>query len=288
MERNHKTISPTAFNHIIFRTHYGLPLADKFAEAAEKFSPPEHLFSRETIRNNSPIFEGRYKGGEQAIEKFAKKNPNCVVLELAAGFSLHGADLVRKYPKMKYIETDLSEIIKMKEKIIKEIRATVPNIFFKSANALDPAAMKKIVSRIPSSRKIAVYCEGLLSYFDDNEKKKIAGIIHSILEKNGGIWITPDPALDINARKALKRLLPSMRRAVSKAGKMAGRKLDNHGFRSEEETDKLFHACGFLVRKYAWPVKFNAMRISGLDTAQKESLKKILKKHGKTWVMSVQ
>lgn len=286
MKRNHRTISPTAFNHIIFRMHYGLPLADKFAKAAEKYSPPEHLFDRETIRSNSPIFEGRYRGGEQAMEKFVKKNPDCVVLELAAGFSLHGADLARKYPKIKYIETDLSEIIETKENIMKEISAVRSNISFKNANALDANAIKKTLFRIPASRKIVFYCEGLLSYFDDKEKKKIAGIVRSILKKHGGVWIAPDPALDSNARRALLLLLPAYRRAVKKAEKMAKQKYDDHGFKNEKETDRLFRECGFLIKKEKWPTNLKSWKTGNYDSARLKKFKNALKKFGKTWVMS--
>lgn len=141
------------------------------------------------------MFEGRYKGGEEALEKFIKKNRNCTILELATGFSLHGADLARKYPKINYIETDLPDIIKIKEEIIKAIGLNLPNLFFKSANALDAASVKKIIFRSKPGSKVVIYCEGLLSYFDDTEKVKIAKIIISILEERGGVWITPDPAL---------------------------------------------------------------------------------------------
>jgi O-methyltransferase involved in polyketide biosynthesis len=287
MKRNYKTISPTAFNHIIFRTYYGIPLAEKFAKAAEKYSPLEHLFDRETIRNNSPIFEGRYKGGEKAIEKFVKKNPDCIVLELAAGFSLHGADLAKKYPKMEYIETDLPNIIRIKKEIMKKIGKVRENVSFKSANALDPAAVKKVVSHIPISKKIVVYCEGLLSYFNDEEKKKIAGIVHSILKKHGGAWIAPDPALDSEAREALLKILPAYRRAVKKAEKMAKQKYDDYGFKNEMDTDNLFRSCGFLVHKQGWPTKLRSLQSSGISIREKEALQKILKKFGKTWALSL-
>lgn len=250
MRRDHKTISPTAFNHIIFRTFYNMPLAEEFEKAAEKYRMREYLFNSKGIHKKmSPMFEGRYKGGEEALEKFIKKNRNCTILELAAGFSLHGASLARKYPKVNYIETDLPDIIKMKEEIVKEIGLNLSNLSFQSANALDAASVKEIISHTKPGSKVAIYCEGLLSYFDDKEKVKIAKIIRFILEKRGGVWITPDPALSAKARKYLKKDWTEYRQVMKNAEKMAKQKYDDHGFKNEEETDKFFRNCGFTIQK---------------------------------------
>jgi len=288
MKRNHKKISSTAFNHIIFRTFYGIPLAKEFMKAAEKYRMHEYLFNTRGVHKKiSPMFEGRYKGGEEALEKFIRKNRSCAVLELAAGFSLHGASLARKYPKMNYIETDLTDIIKMKEKIMKEIGAALPNISFKSANALNAISVKKIISRAKPGSKVAIYCEGLLSYFDDNEKIKIAKIIKSILEKRGGVWITPDPAMSAEARKYLKKDWTEYRHAMKNAEKIAKQKYDNHGFKNERETDKLFRNCGFTIQKSNWPTKLISWQTSGYDRKRVIKLGGILKKFGKTWMLTV-
>ncbi|MCX6762715.1 MAG: class I SAM-dependent methyltransferase [Candidatus Moranbacteria bacterium] len=288
MRRDHKTISPTAFNHIIFRTFYGIPLAEEFEKAAEKYRMREYLFNSRGIHKKiSPMFEGRYKGGEEVLEKFIKRNRDCTILELAAGFSLHGANLARKYPKINYIETDLSDIIKMKEKIVKEIGLNLPNLSFKSANALDAASVKKIISRSKFGSKVAIYCEGLLSYFDDKEKIKIAKIIKSVFEERGGVWITPDPALSAEARKYLRKDWTEYRQAMKNVEKMAKQKYDDHGFKSEKETDKLFRNCGFAIRKYNWPTKLISWQTSGYDQKRMIKLGSILKKFGKTWVMTI-
>lgn len=295
MKRDHTKISPTAFNHIVWRTLYGIPYADEFLEAARKYCPAEYVFNKDILNKNkkrtnpniAPMFEGRYKGGEKAIENFIRKNPNGTVLELAAGFSLHGARLAKKYPKIKYIETDLPEIIKIKEKITKEIGLDFPNLVFKRANALDAASVKKAVSLAKPGVRIAVYCEGLLSYFDDQEKKKIAKITETLLGKYGGVWITPDPALDAEARKKLKKVWPEYKRLVKKAEAMAKQKYDDHGFKNEKDTDAFFSSCGFEVQKIAWPGKLKSWKTAGYEKKKETEIGNVLKKFGKVWILSL-
>lgn len=294
MKRDHKTISPTAFNHIIWRTLYSVPFADEFMEAAKKHCPAEYVFDKDILNKKvkhatpkiAPLFEGRYKGGEKALENFIKRNPGCTVLELAAGFSLHGANLARKYPKIKYIETDLPEIIRMKEKIMKETSLNFKNLYFQSANALDTAAVRKIVSCVRPGSKLAIYCEGLLSYFDDKEMRAIAKIVQSARKKRSGVWITPDPAMGAEAREMLKSVWPEYKRLVKKAEKMAQQKYDDHGFENEKKTDDFFRACGFRIKKVKWPTKLKSWQIAGYDKRKEKEIGKILKRVGKTWVMT--
>jgi len=296
MKRDHSKISPTAFNHIIWRTFYCMPFAREFLTGARKYWQVEHILHKKFLSKKSktempkivPIFEGRYRGGEKALENFIRKNPECTVCELAAGFSLHGENLSRKYPKITYIETDLPEMIKLKEKIVRKIGAKNSNLYFRSTNALDGKKINGIFGEIGKPKsKVAFYCEGLMSYFSDEEKRKLAGIIREILSQKGGVWIAPDPALSLESRGVLKKHWPDYKRLSEKVEKIARQKYDDHGFQNEKETDKLFRDCGFKIKKISWPTKLHSLKTAGYEKKQKEKLRKILKKFGKVWVLSV-
>jgi O-methyltransferase involved in polyketide biosynthesis len=135
--------------------------------------------------------------------------------------------------------------------------------------------------------KIVVYCEGLLSYFDDDEKRKIAKTIKGIVEKYGGVWITPDPALSVESREFLKKSWPAFRQTLKKAEKMAKQKYDNHGFQSIKDTDRFFRECEFSIRKYNWPTKLNFLKTSEYSEKKISEFKSVLKKYGKVWILSL-
>ena len=287
MKRDHKKISPTAFNHIIWRTFFGLPFADEFAKAAEKFGSGGHIFDKKLLRITAPVIEGRYRGGEGAMEEFIRQNPGCTVLELAAGFGLHGIHLSKKYPKITYIETDLPAMSEMKEKIVGKLGLKLPGLFFRSANALDQAALKKALSAAKKKTELVIFCEGLLSYFDKKEKEKIAGIVKNLLEEHRGVWIATDPALNAASRKELNAALPEWKKIMKKAEKLAGQKYADHGFLSEKEADSFFKACGFRVRKRAWPLKLHSLSTGCIGSKAAGKIKNFLKRYGKAWILSL-
>lgn len=239
------------------------------------------------LRKTAPIIEARYRGGEEAMEGFIKRNPDCTVLELAAGFGLHGIHLAQKYPKITYIETDLPNILKLKEKIIKKLGLKLPNLFFRSANALDQAALEETLSVAEQKSKLVIFCEGLLSYFDNKEKEKIAGIVKNLLEKHGGVWIATDPALNTQSRKKLNMALPEWKNIMKKAEKLAGQKYADHGFASEEVADEFFKGHGFMIRKLSWPQKLQSIDPKFFKPEEMVKIRNFLKRYGKAWTLSL-
>ena len=118
--RDFSKVGNTAFSHIYFRTFYGIPYAVEMYDLMGGKERIDQTYAPEANRAAIiPIMEARYKGGAAALEALIKENPQAWVLELAAGFSIHGAVLVEKYPGIQYFETDYSaEIIALKEDLL--------------------------------------------------------------------------------------------------------------------------------------------------------------------------
>ncbi len=287
MTNSHKKISQTAFNHIIFRTFYRIPFAEEFEQIAEKLGlGSAAIFKKDILRKNSVIFEGRYKGGETALEKFIRENPACTILEIAAGFSLHGINLAKKFPGITYLETDLPEMIKMKKRIVKALGLNLPNLHFAPASALDLPALKKALLLAKPKRRIGVYCEGLLPYFTDNEKSELTENVKFLLDDFGGAWITPDPALSLKSRNFVMSIMPTWKAVAKKVEKLAKRKYDDHGFQGEKQADEFFEERGFKIKKIPWSTDLKSFKISGYKPKEIKEIKKRIKTIGKVWILT--
>jgi O-methyltransferase involved in polyketide biosynthesis len=287
MKRDHNKISPTAFNHIIWRTFFGIPLADKFAEIAKNIMQDEFFSKEKSLRKTAPIIEGRNKGGEKALKIFIKKNRDCIVLELAAGFGLHGLTLSKKYREITYIETDLPAMIRLKEKIVEKMGSKPTNLYFRTADALDISALLKALSIVKRKQRLVIYCEGFLSYFNGSDKEKICAVVKSLLEKYGGVWIAPDPAQNAGARKKMHLAIPEWKRIMKSAERIVGQKYADHGFASEKEADKFFKSHGFIIKKIAWPQKLHSIDPKFFKPKEVVKIRNFLKRYGKTWVLSL-
>ncbi|WP_313092536.1 hypothetical protein [Chryseobacterium flavum] len=128
-------------------------------------------------------FEMRYL----SLDFFLEKNDSPAVLELSSGFSLRGLEYVRKNPGKMYFDTDLQSIINVKMDILQHLDTPLPNTL--KFQELD--VFKLDNNRIEECELLIVN-EGLLMYYTKTEQCRILKNIYSVLEKNGGTWVTAD------------------------------------------------------------------------------------------------
>ena len=103
-----------------------------------------------------------------------------------------------------------------------------------------------------SQGELAIVNEGLLTFLDKEEKEKLCSIIHGILMKRGGYWITADiylknkqPKLGFKYDEKIKEFYEQQN-------------TEGNSFESFEEAEMFFKDMGFVIDKEA-KIKYSEM-----------------------------
>jgi O-methyltransferase involved in polyketide biosynthesis len=253
MDRNYNTISPSARSLLLMKGMTPIPYA---REAAELMSYPEQYtpdYSNKEVSFWARLahFENRYASIDQLLEDIPAKN----ILELSSGFSFRGLNAV-KQRDVHYIDTDLPDLITTKINFVTtlqqgdfETKGTLETI---PLNALDEEQFTNIINRFPPG-EIVIVNEGLLMYLGEEEKEKLLGIIHKVLEERGGYWITADIYLKGKMRLRLDDKLQQF---------FDQHRIEDNKFESFEAAEALFNKAGFVVDKEA---KIDYTKTSALE-----------------------
>jgi O-methyltransferase involved in polyketide biosynthesis len=89
------------------------------------------------------------------------------VLEIAAGLSGRGCRFARRFPEVRYVETDLPDMAAHKRRMLDEAGLRGPNHDVRPLDALrrgGPASLAAVAKDLDPSRGLAIVTEGLLSY----------------------------------------------------------------------------------------------------------------------------
>jgi len=198
----------------------------------------------EVVRPLIPLIELRYKSINRAIEIYGSSQ----ILEIASGFSPRGIEFVNNSKNIKYIETDLADLIKEKKNIVKKISVkNKGHLFLFGINDLNYYQFlkrKKIfVKRLP----VTIISEGLLAYFDSNQKKILLNNIYKILKEYGGIWITSD--IPTKERIKLdKRKDHNVKERANRISKSIKKKMESNLFKDETDAIDFFSKNNFSVK----------------------------------------
>lgn len=244
-ERNYNTISPSANWVLQMKAHTTLPFARQTAEMIaypEKFTPD--------FENNDLGFWGRTMHFEMrylSIDQLLDDNPVRNIMELSSGFSFRGLDYtIRK--DVHYIDTDLPEMISKKKDLVDRLEQGQAEkkgkLELLSLNALDEKSFEEIISHFEQG-PIAIVNEGLLLYLNTQEKERLYRIIHGVLKKRGGYWITADVYLKVQHRNLNMNIDDATKKFFEEHNVEANR------FESFEEAEALFNRTGFVIDKEA-------------------------------------
>ena len=137
------------------------------------------------------VWEARYK----LVNHLLRARPVAQVLELAAGFSPRGLNLAGD-PSLTYVEMDLPGVIQDKQRIVDALVAhgaipARPNFHLAVGDALSLPDLRAAAGHF-AAQPAAVVNEGLLHYLDRAQRAALAGNVRALLERFGGVWITPD------------------------------------------------------------------------------------------------
>jgi O-methyltransferase involved in polyketide biosynthesis len=287
--RDFSAISQTALAHIYFRSFYTIAYAKELADLTNAATTAEATYGQNIPADVIAIMEARYKGGEAALTKELTKSPQAQVVELAAGFSLHGLTLAQKFPTCHYYDTDYSlDFVSTKQKIITKelLKQPLSNLHFGRINALE-FDQTQTELHLDKDRPLIIYCEGLMSYLDDNEKHILAKNIKSLLQTYGGAWITPDPSLSAERRKRLGSFLEGFKSISQAVEKQTKQKYDDYGFASEAEADVFFGREGFTIDKLSQPTDLSSFSLLK-HTSEATEISNDIQKYGKVWRLSLQ
>jgi len=142
----------------------------------------------------APELEYRYK----VIDEVINSSSFDVIVEIGSGFSTRGLNFSKK--GVDYLEVDLIDISTIKNKIYNQLLYSKGNDIVKvpmsiSGSVLIQKTWQEIRSYI-SNRKALFINEGLMRYFNKNQKTYVGRQIATVIKKTGGAWITADVTLD--------------------------------------------------------------------------------------------
>jgi O-methyltransferase involved in polyketide biosynthesis len=238
----HELISPTAWSVAERRSFTDIPLAREILDAIAAMAGDASFPKVPAGAQNTPVFEARYKLTNRLLAESGIRQ----VIELAAGFSPRGMTLTAD-PAIRYVELDLPDIAAKKRAMLETFIAHSvigprPNLQIAAANVVAEGALLLAI-RDFAPAPVAVINEGLLRYLTFPEKESVARNVRSVLERFGGLWITPDirgiSGLQ-NERAAVAQLLT----------KLTGQPLEATLFRDEAHALAFFESLGFTVERH--------------------------------------
>jgi O-methyltransferase involved in polyketide biosynthesis len=243
--KDFSSISQSARWMVMLKGYTNIPYAREAAELLEypgKFIPD---FNKRELSLWAPAYhlETRYKSIENLLKDLTISN----ILELSSGFSFRSLDHARKQG-VYYIDTDLPDIIAQKREFVKSLLRNINDIKGKlellPLNVLDEKSFLEITGHFPAGG-VAIVNEGLFTYLDRTEQKKLCTVIHSILKERGGCWINADiylrnrqPQMGLQYNDKVKRFYEQHDTEIN-------------SFESFGEAEIFFREMGFEVGKEA-------------------------------------
>lgn len=242
-------ISPTARGTLYALTFCDVPYAkellqkahalDNLAQFAKQVgmnSNPDSWLNKKILALFSPNVELRFKSTLAILKQRGIKN----ILEIAAGLSPMGL-VMTEDPEVKYIETDLPEILEQKKAavnaILDEKGIERPNLKLAPANALNFEELWSAIKDLPGP--VAVINQGLLRYLTDDEKFKVAQNVRKILAEKGGVWVSPD----FEPLKGRHWLLNYVHTRLTR--RITERDTRRNAFQNEKDLEKFLNASRF-------------------------------------------
>ena len=250
-EQGYERIGPTAWGIAYRRTFFDIPHSREiFHELQRIMEPPELTPELEDERASAHDlqFEARFR----LVSRLLKEKGADQVLEIASGFSPRGLILAQD-PSITYVELDLQGILRAKRDIVEKLvqQSKVrrqSNLHFWEGNALAVQDLQG-AARIFRDRPIAVIHEGLLRYLSFQEKALMAENIHRLLERFGGVWITPDISV---RKKGFSVADEKTKEQNLREQRMTGIDLTKNRFDSEEAAFRFFEGLGFRVERHSF------------------------------------
>jgi O-methyltransferase involved in polyketide biosynthesis len=118
---------------------------------------------------------------------------------------------------------------------------------------------------------VAIITEGLLPYFNREEKTVLANNIHGALTRYHGVWIASDVHTK-QYRDAAIRLDKNVRERQDRISRSTGTNLESNLFADENDLRRFFESAGFQIEEYQYSNVFQDLSsIRLLNLSQKDA-----------------
>jgi len=190
--RDYGAISPSALSLLLMKSKSSVAFAKQAAALLWGDSAPEDLADALAVAGAPQRlrhFESRYFSLDRLLEEAGLPR----VLEVAAGLSFRGLELARTRADTFYIDTDLADLARVKADLVTRLHPAplLGTLQVQALNVLDAEAFRATVEAFPAG-PLAIANEGLLVYFDLEEKQRFAANVRAALQRRGGVWLTAD------------------------------------------------------------------------------------------------
>jgi O-methyltransferase involved in polyketide biosynthesis len=130
--------------------------------------PLNEIYGRLSGRPNlDAMLVARHRAIDRLLEREIAAGRVGQVLEIAAGLSGRGHRFARRFPALRYVETDLPDMAAYKRRALERAGLRGANHEVRTLDALaddGPTSVKAIAADLPAWRGLAIVTEGLLSY----------------------------------------------------------------------------------------------------------------------------
>lgn len=271
-------ISPTAKITAYWKSLSDIPYAKEISDTIDAEKGAKEVMGDDLFlmaRFSPMMMEVRYKAIDAGLRKKTVTN----IMELACGLSPRGLVLAANHKK--YVGTDLPGMLAEISPVINSIASRIdikPGLlYFETVNVLDKEQLEKAASHFNGER-FAICNEGLLMYFNREEKAVMAKNIHSLLRKNGGCWITIDVSFGEIRKKLMASASPESKEkfkdVMGAINSQTGRDMLANDFKDEAEATSFYDALGFRIEKY--PFYDGSYEISTLPLVPEEMRERML------------
>lgn len=138
-------------------------------------------------RKIGEIIAWRLRLSDQFDGKIAQEEPEQII-DLASGYSLRGLELCSQNPTMRYIDSDLPDVVARKKVILNKLCATegiaLPkNYTLVPVDVLDRSNVDQLADLVQRNKRTLIIAEGLTSYFDEHELTTFMANITMLLDR---------------------------------------------------------------------------------------------------------
>ena len=246
--KDFSSVSPSAKSLLMMKGYTNIPYARETAALMQgpevfdlNFEDKDFWFWIRVMH-----FESRY----WSIDQLLAQVPHGNILELSSGYSLRGLDLCTKDAGIHYIDTDLPEVVAVKQGMIATLqlaKAVKGNFELLPLNAMDVVAFNEVVNRFGNG-PLTIVNEGLLMYLNLEEKKQLCKTIRSALKQRGGCWITADVYV-----KRSTQMTATLPQSKSETAFLEQHHIEDNKFESYEAAQAFFEEQGFELVQEAVP-----------------------------------
>ncbi|GAA4451643.1 class I SAM-dependent methyltransferase [Rurimicrobium arvi] len=246
--KDYSSVSPSAKSLLMLKGYTNIPFA---RETAALLQGPEVFglnFEDKDLGFWMRVmhFESRYWSIDQLLRDAGTNN----ILELSSGYSLRGLDLCRKNAKVHYIDTDLPDVVGVKQRMIEHLQlyADLKGLLdLRPLNAMDEQEFEQVSEKF-DEQPLGIVNEGLLMYLNIDEKIQLCHSVRKALLKNGGYWITADVYV-----KRPAELMSKLPQSASESAFFEQHHIEENKFDSYEQAASFFREQGLEFVKEAVP-----------------------------------